>query len=280
MFSVDVEDVRDQLCDGYLYSERVPAMLEKYLNFLDQHQAKATFFVVGNVARKYPHLIREILSKGHEVGAHGNDHTPLDNLGVKRFGEDLKKNIEHLNNCGVEHVLGYRAPIFSLTQKTQWAYEVLERLGFCYSSSVLPGRNPLYGWPEFGTQSRKINNIWELPMSVAPFKYFKIPYSGGVYFRVLPFWLTSYFHKRSLKKHDAIFSYFHPYDVDTEQEKFMHPGISNSRFFNHLMYFGRDPVFAKLAKVIKKTDSRIIPYINFVNQLERNNGADRRKTCS
>ena len=91
-----------------------------------------------------------------------------------------------MRRAGAKDVRGFRAPIFSLTAATAWAYPVLRELGFSYSSSVLPAKNPFYGWPGFGPEPRLMEGIWELPMSVARFGPYVVPPAGGVYFRVLP----------------------------------------------------------------------------------------------
>ena len=78
LFSVDLEDVRLLVENGQQYEERVPLMTEKYLAFLDKHNCKATFFVVGDVAKAYPTLIKKIVDKGHEIACHSNKHIPLD----------------------------------------------------------------------------------------------------------------------------------------------------------------------------------------------------------
>lgn len=251
LFSIDLEDVRLMMPNGELYKERVPANTHAYLKWLNKHNFKCTFFTVGNVAEKYPSLIKEIIDEGHEIACHTNKHIPLDKLSPEEFSNDLKQNINLLLNAGAKNIEGFRAPVFSLTQKTAWAYDVLKELNFSYSSSVLPARNPLYGWENFGNSPKRVNeNIIEIPMTTGKFSFLNIPYGGGVYFRVLPPFIT----KLKLQKHQTpnnpLLGYFHPYDIDTEQEKFMHPGINNSKLFNYLMYFNRNKVFERLDTLV------------------------------
>ena len=266
LFSIDLEDVRFWMEDGLKYAERVPLMTEKYLAFLEEHRCKTTFFVVGDVAKAYPNLIRKIVETGHEIGCHSNKHIPLDKQNSKTFKEDLVENMKILYGAGVQNIYGYRAPIFSVTEKTCWVYEILEELKFVYSSSVLPSKNPLYGWSDFGINAKLTENkIWELPMSLYKSKIISFPFAGGIYMRLLPFFITKTLIKRYWRKDKPVLGYFHPYDIDIKQERFMHPGINNNKIYNKLMYVNRSSLLTKVDK-ITKLGGNIIPYINYVRE--------------
>jgi polysaccharide deacetylase family protein (PEP-CTERM system associated) len=252
LFSVDMEDIRFLMEDGLGRPERVPANIHGYLEWLKSHGFRCTFFVVGDVAEAYPSLIRKIFEKGHEIACHGYRHIPLDKQTPDQFRNLLEANRNALTRAGARNIQGFRAPIFSLTEKTAWAYEVLRDLGFAYSSSVLPAKNPFYGWPEFGPRPRMIKGIVEIPMTVRRFGPYRIPAAGGVYFRVLPAFFIRRSAKKILRTNRPLVGYFHPYDVDTEQERFMHPEINNSRFYNYLMYYNRKNVFRRLDAVVKR----------------------------
>ena len=265
LFSVDLEDVRNRMPDGHRYPERVPQMTERYLEFLDRHKMKATFFVVGDVAKQYPELIKAIVRQGHEVACHTNTHIPLTRQTREEFRADMDENMENLFNAGVETLYGFRAPIFSLTEKTQWAYEVLIELGFKYSSSVLPGKNPLHGWEGFGREFKLVNQkIWELPITLYP-KYLSLPCAGGVYLRMLPFWMTRRAFAYYGDRRQPVLSYFHPYDIDHEEKPFLFPDANGNRLFNQLMYINRKSVLGKLERVIK-AGWEIIPYHEYVSR--------------
>lgn len=250
LFSIDLEDVRDWVRDGESYQQRVPLNTERYLVFLAKHCARATFFVVGALARKYPSLISEIVHQGHEIACHGDRHIQLDKLNAQEFRADLERNLEALQATGATDVKGFRAPTFSMTNRTRWAYEVLEDLGFEYSSSVLPAKNPLYGWPEFGSDPRRMSgSLWEIPITLHQRPMPRVPLVGGVYFRVIPFGLTRYALNRAFGLGKPVLSYMHPYDADTDQERFMHPDLNDSRVMNRLMYVGRSRVFHRLERI-------------------------------
>ena len=252
LFSIDLEDVRLGMPDPNKYKERVLATTEKYLNWLNKFNFKCTFFTVGNIADKYPSLITDIVSEGHEIACHTSAHIPLDKQTKETFKEDLKKNIDSLQQAGAKKITGFRAPIFSLTENTKWAYEVLEELNFSYSSSVLPAKNPLYGWESFGQNPKKTSNIIEIPMTVAKYGPIQVPFGGGIYFRLLPEFMIHSKIKNHHTLNNPLLGYFHPYDIDTEQGYFMHPGINNNIFYNFLMYYNRKNVFNRLEKIINK----------------------------
>ncbi len=247
LFSIDLEDVRENVKNGHLYKDRVQENTLVFLEWLAKKKAKCTFFVVGKMAQKYPDLIKEIVSQNHEVAAHGMHHISLDKLNKDSFQKDIQENKEALLKAGAKDCVGFRAPIFSLTKEKSWVYETLADAGFEYSSSVLPARNPLFGWADFGQEARKVNGVWELPMSVGKVLHRAFPVAGGIYFRVIP-WL---FLKPKIQDSNTVLGYFHPYDIDYQQERFMHSGINESKFYNELMYYGRKNLISKMDKILR-----------------------------
>ena len=244
LFSVDVEDPRLALPGGEALPARVPATVGAYLAFLDRHGAKGTFFIVGEVARRHPETVRRIADAGHEIGCHSDSHVPLDRQDPLRFREDLLANLEALRAAGAPRVAGYRAPLFSLTDATRWAYEVLAELGFSYSSSVLPARSPVYGWSGFGAAPRLVDNIVELPVSLLPWRLLPLP-MGGIYFRVLPRPLLRWALACRRLRGGPVLGYHHPYDLDTEQV-FTHAEFRRGGLYDRLMRANRDAVLPRL----------------------------------
>lgn len=262
LFSIDLEDIRFRMEDGDQYAPRVPKVTKNILDWLDQRNLKITFFTVGDIAENYPEIIQEIESKGHEIACHSYRHLTLDKQTKDEFQKDLENNIEAILKAGATAPVGYRAPVFSLTGDRIWAYDILKGAGIKYSSSVLPAKNPLFGWEGFGFEKKEMGGVLEIPISLGKFLHKTVPFAGGVYFRVLPFgWV-----KKQFKKADAaglpILSYMHPYDFDTEQEKFMHPGINNSGFYNKLMYKNRDQLFTRLNEVCEGRE--VLPYATWL----------------
>jgi polysaccharide deacetylase family protein (PEP-CTERM system associated) len=253
LFSVDLEDIRFSVYNGMKYRERIYENTYKYLDWLERHNAKATFFVVGNVASNYPDLIKIIIQKGHEIACHSYDHKTVDQHTEETFKRDLHDNIEALFKAGASTVKGYRAPVACLTKKTMWTYEIMHDLGLKYSSSVLPAKNPMYGWPTYydDVQSNFIKGVYEIPITLGlKFPMKTLPIASGIYFRVFPFSLLKQQFKVAYEKQEPLVGYLHPYDIDTEQEYFMQPGLNNNHMFNILMYYNRKNVFKRLDWII------------------------------
>jgi hypothetical protein len=163
-------------------------------------------------------------------------------------------------------VQGFRAPILSLGEKQQWAYEVLADLGFTYSSSVLPARNPLHGWPGFGLQPRRFHGVLEVPVTLSPFFGLEVPVGAGTYFRCLPFTSIRSRFTAHAKSDTAIVGYFHPYDIDTAQERVMSRGVGGRRLLNGLLYFNRAGTLPRLESILD-AGFRIMPYRDFIPTL-------------
>lgn len=262
LFSVDLEDVRDFIPDGNKYREAVPANTLKYLDWLDKMNAKATFFIVGKTARDYPDLIREIIKRGHETACHTDTHLHLTKHTEDSFRKDCESFLNTMHTIGAKSVKGFRAPTFSMVEQSKWAYKVLHDLGFSYSSSVLPSSNPIFGWPEFKGEGM-YDGIYELPMNIGSWP-FKVPFGGGVYFRFFPTFVLQQLFKSTFQNNKAVLSYFHPYDVDTEQERFMHPHLNDSKLLNWLMYVNRAQVFDKTESLLKNLDAGIMRYDEYL----------------
>ena len=260
LFSVDLEDVRTMVPDGMKYKEAVPRCTINYLNWLDSVQSKATFFVVGETALAYPQLIKEIHERGHELACHTFSHLHLTAQTPETFELDLIKNKEAIQKVVDVELTGFRAPTYSLVKNTSWAYAVLKKLGFSYSSSVLPAKNPLFGWPGFGN-AKWMQGVYELPISLSPFM--NLPFGGGVYFRVLPTFFIQHCFKTFINSNQDVIGYFHPYDIDFLQESFMHPHLHNNALYNKLMYFNRSKVFDRLNNYTQK-DFKVMRYDSYL----------------
>ena len=269
LWSVDLEDVRSIVPDGHRYSERVPANTQRYLEFLEEHDSRCTFYTTGDVARRYPELVRDIVAAGHEIGCHTSDHLPLDRHTPESFRDDIRRCLDDFARAGADRCVGFRAPVGSLIEKTRWAFPVLEEEGFTYSSSVMPADNPLYGWPGFGPDlPQRVGNLWEIPTTLTrfPHRMLNVPFAGGVYFRILPFALVRALFRRRIAAGYPVFGYIHPYDIDTEQERFMHPEINDSAFYNWLLYLNRGGTLPRLHRLLAE-GARIIRYDEYVEQI-------------
>jgi len=155
----------------------------------------------------------------------------------------------------------------SLTADRRWAYGVLAELGFTYSSSVIPAKNPLYGWPGFATESVKMDGVWEIPVSLTSLPALRVPFAAGTYFRALPFSLIRRCFRADLARGRAVVGYFHPWDIDAEQERFGFPHLG--RLYTQLVYYNRTSVLPRLERLLRER-LEIVPYAEFVaGRLER-----------
>ncbi len=252
LLSIDLEDVRLRMENHHHIPDRIFDNVTQLLDFFEKHHTKVTFFTVGDIALHYPDLIKVITQKGHEIACHSLNHKHLDEHTPESFYKDISLCKERLLKCGAKEVIGYRAPRFSMTANTQWAYEMLEKAGYIYSSSVLPGKSPIYGWENFGNEIRKIHGVTEIPISLYPKNsILSLPFSGGVYFRALPFWMVLHCYYWHFKFQHHCTSYFHPYDIDSEVEHFNFPEIHNT-FFHWLLYYNRKNTLNRLEKIMNK----------------------------
>ena len=229
--SVDVEDwfqvgafenVIDKGDWGSL-SDRVERNCERILEMFADAEVYGTFFTLGWVAQRHPALIRKISEAGHEIASHGWDHMRVFRMTREDFAADLERARKTLEDaCGMP-VTGYRAPSFSIDQRTPWAYMILAEQGFEYSSSVAPVAHDHYGWreaPRFAFKPLPWSPLLEIPVTTATFAGKRLAAGGGGFFRVLPYgfsrWAIRQVNRREGRP--AVF-YFHPWEIDPEQPR-------------------------------------------------------------
>ncbi len=221
--TIDVEDYwcilgRDWLEYESGPTEAVVRCTEKVLSLVADAGYKATFFVLGEVARAYPQLLRQMVDAGHEVGVHGDIHRQVFKLSREEFHQEIDRGKKAIEDITGQAVLGHRAPAFSIMPETAWALEVLAELGVAYDSSIYPIAGSRYGWPGFpdDIHERTLDNgmsIIEAPLSAMRVLGKAIPSCGGGYLRHFPYWVTRWAMKQVGKRRPAVV-YMHPYEVD------------------------------------------------------------------
>ncbi len=231
-FTVDVEDYyqvsafeqdiqRDQWDS---YASRVVANTRRLLRLLEQHRVSATFFVLGWVAERNPHLVREIQDADHEVASHSFWHRLVYEQTPDEFRDDLIASRDVLQDITGEKVTAYRAPSFSITEKSLWALDILAEEGFEVDSSIFPVYHDRYGIPDAPTdlhlRETKAGTIWEFPVSVRKMTGVNLPISGGGYFRLYPYRFTARCLRRVNEREDRPFVFYvHPWEVDPNQPR-------------------------------------------------------------
>lgn len=190
------------------------------LGLLKEFDVRATFFVLGWVAQRYPDLVRRIADGGHEIGTHSFWHRKVYELTPDTFHEDLIESIDVLQQHAGIKVHGFRAPSFSIVPGTEWAFEIINKAGLRYDASLFPARRAHGGYPcEFGPHSRRVSDsqsIAELPMSVLKWGPSRFCFSGGGYFRLLPAWLIEHGIRCMEKARRPAVVYLHPRDFATD----------------------------------------------------------------
>lgn len=202
---------------------RVVANMAQVLGLLDQHNVKATFFVLGWIAKRYPQIVYDIVKNDHELASHGSNHLRASDQSVEEFREDISSSKKLLEDLGGHRVIGYRAPSFSIGQHNLWALDVLQEAGYRYSSSIYPVKHDHYGMPDaprFKYQPRGPDGLYELPITTANFFERNLPAGGGGYFRLLPYTASRFLirHVNRIDRQPCIF-YCHPWEFDPGQPR-------------------------------------------------------------
>ena len=223
--------------DWDLMEQRVVRNTRQLLDTLKSRGVLATFFVVGWIADRFPQLVAEIGEHGHEIGCHSYWHRKIFTLDRKEFHADTLRVKSILEGITGKPVLGYRAPSYSITEKSLWALDTLKELGFTYDSSIFPVYHDNYGIPGAPRFAfTHPNGLLEYPISTALFLGCNIPVSGGGYFRLFPYWFTRLALRTINHKETKPFVfYLHPWEIDPEQPRMEHAGkISRFRHYNNL----------------------------------------------
>ena len=245
-FTVDVEEYfqvsafesrvsRDQW-DGL--ESRVRPSVERVLQLLSEHNAGATFFVLGWVAERHPEIVRSIDRAGHEVASHGWDHRRVTQQTRDAFRESVRRTKGVLEDLTGKPVLGFRAPTFSIVPGREWALDTLIEEGHRYDSSLFPIRRPGYGYPsgkrDPHTIRRPNGQLVEIPPATLRVCGMNLPAGGGAYFRLLPYALF----RATLRDHErrgvpATF-YMHPWEIDHDQPRLAVPLLARIRHYGGL----------------------------------------------
>lgn len=219
---------------------RVERNTNSLLETLDSRDIRATFFVLGWVAERYPSLVRAIADKGHEIGSHGYSHKLIYNQTPKEFREETLKSKRILEDLVGAEVAGYRAASFSITPKSAWAIDILIEAGFKYDSSLYPVSHDLYGdrtAPRFPHWKEGSNGqgLVEFPLSTLSLPGFRVPVGGGGYFRLYPYWFLKWSLSAINRKEKMPFVfYLHPWEIDADQPRLDVKGFSRFRHYNNL----------------------------------------------
>ncbi|WP_020474872.1 XrtA system polysaccharide deacetylase [Zavarzinella formosa] len=233
VFSFDVEEhYRIEAAVGHdcpaerqrEYADRMEACTRWIAGALAGAKARATFFIVGQIAGTHPKLVRELAEAGHEIASHGWDHRRVHRFTPETFREDLRLSKDALEQASGREVIGYRAPTFSVMRETAWAIDVLAESGFQYDSSIFPVKHDRYGVPDaprfpFMVRGQECSLLELPPVTWRKFGH-NIPAAGGGYFRLFPPAIMRAAIRQTLRSPTGLpILYFHPWEFDPDQPK-------------------------------------------------------------
>ena len=219
------------------FESRVVRNTERLLDLFDEAGIQATFFVLGWVADRYPGLVRSIAAGGHEIASHGYEHRLVYDQTPQQFRDDLRRARRALEAASGQTILGYRAPSYSITKRSLWAFEVLVEEGYLYDASVFPIHHDRYGIPDAPRHQHRVGGgrLWEVPAATVQCVGMNLPAGGGGYFRILPYPWTRWAFRRlnEIEKSPAVF-YLHPWEIDPGQPRLKAPLLSRLRHYTNL----------------------------------------------
>jgi len=228
------------------FESRLEKNVDRLLDLLDEHHQQATWFCLGWIAKQYPQVVKKVAAK-HELACHSDVHQLVYNQTPIAFKEDTQNVIRRLEDLSGKKMNAYRASGFSITEKTSWAFEILSECGITIDCSVFPASRNHGGFEKFGTAQPcriAVNGTFlkEFPLNTIRLFGKEIVFSGGGYFRALPY---SFIHSQ-MKKSDYVMTYFHPRDFDPAQ-----PVLKSLPFKRRLMsYVGLQGALPKFKKLL------------------------------
>jgi polysaccharide deacetylase family protein (PEP-CTERM system associated) len=258
--SVDVEEwfqvgafekVIDR-ADWDSFAARVDRSTNQLLDLFAQQNVKATFFTLGWVALRHPGLMRRIADQGHEIASHGWAHSRVFTMDAAEFARDIGDARKALEDASGARVIGYRAPSFSIDQRTPWAHDVLADHGYAYSSSVAPIAHDHYGWraaPRFAFKPVAGSGLLEIPVTTVELGNRRMGAGGGGFVRVLPYAFSRWAMARvNARDERPVIFYFHPWEVDEGQPRMAHaPLKSRLRHYTNI-----DKMAGKLTRMLNE----------------------------
>src|SRR5262249_10553546 len=266
-FSFDIEDwFHSEFVTGPARAAHPESVVERgtsrILDLLQRTGSHATFFLLGDVVREHPRLLRRIVDEGHEVACHGVDHRPLWGLDAGTFADqldELRRLVERV--LGRFPVTGYRAPSFSLDRTTAWALDVLRDRGYAYDSSIFPARVKLYGVPDAPVHIYRPARddlarhdpggaLVEFPVAVGAAGPLRLPVAGGFYLRALPFSLFQLV-LAAIRRRRPVALYLHPRECAPAAVRLPLRGSAS-----FITYAGLAGVPRKLERLLQRHRSR------------------------
>lgn len=236
------------------HNSRVEQSTQTILELLKRFNVKATFFILGWIAKRHPKLVEQIAGDGHEIASHGYDHKLIYDMTDDQFHEELDKTSELLESLSGQKIIGHRAPSFSLGINDIDKFKILAELGFKYDSSLFPMKHFRYAdsvnspLAPFDIKDGEKVILKEFPMTVVEYFGKRIPAAGGGYFRLFPDFFINMNIKKVIADNRPVIVYLHPWEFDPTQPRLQGAGFGNT--FRH--YVNLEKTYFKLEKIISK----------------------------
>ncbi len=257
VFTIDVEDWfhimevtgTPELASWDALPSRIEANLRALLELLGECNVKATCFVLGWVARRFPHLLREAAELGHDIASHGYSHQIVHGLSPAQFREDIRSAKAAIEDATGHRVKGYRAPGFSITRDTPWAFDEIIGAGYLYDSSVFPaahGHGGMPGAPRHPYYVRSdAGQLIEFPVSISDTPFGPQCFFGGGYLRLIPLWLVMAMAEHVRNDGRGVVWYIHPREIDPS-----HPRLQMSLKRRFRSYINLQGTAGKLRAIL------------------------------
>lgn len=221
--TIDVEDWAQSTLDTDLpITDRAGRNMEHLLDVLAEAKVKATCFILGKFAEKFPETVSRIAAEGHEIASHGYGHVDVFRLSPDEFREDIRRSKAWLEDQTGQAVHGYRSPDFSIVKESLWALEILAEEGFVYDASINPALLARFGVRDWPAQPVRMElgrgrSLVELPVATLTIGKWRFPVAGGGYHRLLPYPFIRHAIARTVTAGEVFVSYCHPYEFDPDE---------------------------------------------------------------
>ena len=216
---------------------RVERNTFRLADLLEHFETKATFFILGWVAERCPELVKSLAKQGHEIASHGYGHELVTNQTDGEFRDDVRRSKRILEDLTGERVFGYRAPSFSISDRTQWALPILVEEGYLYDSSIYPRfQRSVNTKRERGVREivTRAGSILEIAPPTANLYGVQFPVPAGGYFRLFPYFISRMFLRQFERTGTQFVMYLHPWEIDPDQPRMDGPLVSKFRHYLNL----------------------------------------------
>ena len=221
-----------------MYPSVFEQMVNRMLEFLNDRELSATFFIVGWLAHKHPKLVKSIHDQGHEIASHSYWHKEIYKQLPDEFERDLILSKSCLEDVIGDRVVGFRAPGYSITPQMGWAIDLIQNCGYSYDSSLLYKKKGIEKLP---------NGLLEVPPNSIRFLNSYLPINGGFFFRALPFSIYSILLEMLRLKNKPLIFYIHSWEVYPPEHRIDIKGIKS-----FIQYYNTMSVVKKLDKLLKR----------------------------